>query len=100
MGDTYVLPESLEQDTIGRMSIGDEGYTVPWAMWVDLDRHMWAHPEYMVHKSPMGTVHMKIKREANALVVFKDTIGDQRYNPTAQPGYAGGSSGWIPVILR
>jgi hypothetical protein len=100
MADTYVLPESLEENTIGNMSIGDEAYTTPWAMWVDLERRMWAHPGYPAKRSPWGTVSMKIKREVNALVVYKSTIGDYRYSPTAQPGYVGGVDGWIPVVLR
>lgn len=75
------LPEELEEDTIGRMSPGDEGYTVPWAMFVDMDRGLWINREYSVDENEMGTCHMRIRMLENGTVcVYTHTIGDHKYS--------------------
>jgi len=95
------LPEGLEELTVDLLIDGQDGYVVPWAMWVDLDRRMWIHPKYGVDKEPGGTCHMRIQREGDVIVVFQKTIGDHRYTPSAFPGFVSpADTQYLPVVLR
>lgn len=97
----HVLPENMEQPTIGMMSPGDTGYTVPWAMWVDDNRQMWLNPQYPVSAIPAGTSHMRIRRVINGAVVYKETIGDYKYTPSHDSGYFGSAAiQFIPAVLE
>lgn len=94
------LPEALEQrDTIERMQIGEERWTVPWAMWVDLDRRCWLHPKDTTNRAPFGTSDLRIVRVAEGYLV-DTSCTEFRWGRAASPGYVGGSGGsdWLPVV--
>ncbi len=91
------LPDHMEEDTIERMELGDTGYTVPWAMYVERDRSMWINGKYTVSQGPGGTVHMLIKRMSDGVEVDSSTIGDQRFSPGGS-SFVGGSNA-MPVTL-
>lgn len=92
------LPEDLVEATVEKMAIGEVGYTVPWAMWVDEQRQCWLHPQYSIHEKPGGTVEMKVERRIDGFHVWVAGL-DFKWNPISQPGYFGGAGpgGWIPV---
>jgi hypothetical protein len=56
------LPPALYERQIIGMEVGDEGYTVPWAMWADSEGKLWLNLEYSVHKAPHGTVQMLVRK--------------------------------------
>lgn len=79
------LPDAFIESTVDQMQVGDEGYTTPWAMWVDLDRQCWIHPRYTIHPTPSGTVQLYVLRTAAGVHVG---IPDgKRYTPQAQHGF-------------
>ena len=93
-----ILPETFEQETIIGMLPGDTGYTVLWAMWADENRVLWINGDYSIHKSPGGTVHMKIKRTIDGVVVKEATIEDHKY--MAGPSSWDMSPNKLPVTLE
>ena len=96
---TATLPEHMEENAIRGMSPDDVGFTVPWAIWVDRDRQMWINGNYTTHSEPGGTVCMKIKRLKSSVRVYKQTIGDYKFNLLPSSPYIGGSDD-MPVEMR
>jgi hypothetical protein len=92
-----ILPENLEEQTIGSMSTGEEAFTVPWAMWVDDRRRCWLHPQYTTRAQPGGTVQLRIVRQYDGYHVFvSDT--KEKWQPQSNHGYAGSAGvDFIPV---
>lgn len=91
------LPEAYEENTIAEMLPGDEGYTVPWAMWADEDRVLWINGKYSFTKNVFGTSHLRIKRTQAGVIVYQNSIGDHRYSP-GRACYVGGADP-LPVDL-
>lgn len=81
------LPERMVEHTIERMAVNEVAYTMPWAMWVDLDRTGWLHPQYPAHPYSGGTADMMIVRTKDGFHV--STPYGQKYTPSAEPGYCG-----------
>jgi hypothetical protein len=76
------LSEDLEEETIGNMSIGDKGYTVPWAVEVDKDRKLWINGEMLVNHTSGGTIHLKVKRiDDDKFIINRKSIKDFKYSP-------------------
>lgn len=93
---TATLPPSMIATTIDAMEVGDYGYTVPWAMWVDMNNHMWLNPRYPVG-SKGGTQNMRVERRSDGFHVWPPA--GEEYIPTDEPGYYGqGDSEWIRVV--
>ena len=78
------LPGELTQLLIAHMKVGDSGYTVPWAMWADVNGDLWIHGGYPVWSESGGTGHMHIERTETDMRVRKSTIGDYKYTPEAR----------------
>lgn len=66
-----LLPEDMEEPTVGAMTIGDVAYVVPWAMAADQNRRLWMDPSYQVHSGTGGTIRMKIRRDTDGLQVWE-----------------------------
>lgn len=64
------LPPSLEEPTIGKMIVGQNGYTVPWAMWADTDRRCWLKASFPCLPTMSGTVRMYIERRTDGYHVW------------------------------
>jgi hypothetical protein len=78
------------------MAVGNAGWTVPWAMWVDQHNKCWLHPEYTIHATPGGTVQMRVEFRDDGYHVW--LVEGQRYSPSAKPGYCSPESTvYIPV---
>lgn len=93
---SQLLPEQFEEQTIDCMMVGESGYTVPWAMWVDTARRCWLHPRYTVRSEPFGTATMRIERQDDGYHV--EIAGHHKYTPRENPGYSSPSdTEWIPV---
>ena len=93
----FTLPEDMEQETISGMPVGESGYTVPWAMWADLNRVLWINGNYSIHKKPHGTVCMFVERTKEGVVVYRRTIGDHKYQPRHSGDWTDSA---IPVELK
>ena len=88
---TSYLPEDMEETTIAQMVPGQEGYTVPWAMWADSERQLWINGKYDIQKSPFGTAHMHIKMSQNkTIIVYKNSIVGEKYS-LGDPCFVGGA---------
>ena len=88
---TQTLPEYMEQETIRNMSTGENGYTLPWSIWVDSNRQMWINGNYPVSRTAHGNRSLKIERGHSFVRVYKSTLGDSKFQPSAQCGFVGGS---------
>jgi hypothetical protein len=80
------------QKTISDMQIGEIGYTVPWALDCehivahDLTLNLVIRGDYSVFKTPMGqTVHMKMQRNEDGIIIFGDTVRNYRFNFSGSP---------------
>ena len=56
------LPAQLEQNTLRDMRVGDEAWTVPWAMHADENGELFLDVNFTQDARPGGTVQMKVKR--------------------------------------
>lgn len=57
-----ILPCEKQEKTIDSMFPGETGFTVPWAVMVDLDRLMWIRGDYPIDENKGGTAQMKVHR--------------------------------------
>lgn len=90
-----ILPEQFEYMTINKMVVGDSGYTVPWAMWVDKSRNCWLHPDYTLSAKPGGTVEMRVEKRKNGFHVW--LAPGENYSPSSEPGFVGTVDEFVPV---
>ncbi len=65
--------EAVEEATIESMAFGAEGFTVPWAMWVDTERRCWLKPEFTLRERAGGTVQMRVARQQDGYHVWIPT---------------------------
>jgi hypothetical protein len=91
------LPESLESHTLDTMQTGDQAWTMPSAMWVDLERRCWLHPQYPARRQPGGTVEMLVVRTDRGYVVH--VPDGATWQPELYPLYGDNvrSDAWLPV---
>jgi len=88
--DMAKLPQDKEENTIGKMKVGETGYTVPGAMWVDQERNCWLNEDYTIHKERGGTVQLKIERLKEGYIAYiNDSNINHKWNPVSSPSYAG-----------
>jgi hypothetical protein len=76
-----LLPECYEEPTIWGMTPGDQGYTLPWAMWPDDHRKLWINGDYPVQDQAEKTMQLRIERTKRGVIVDQRTIGAHRYSP-------------------
>ncbi len=62
-----ILPESMADvdRSIASMDIGEQGWTVPWAMYYDDNRQLWLNGAYTLSRAPGGTTQMVVRRDEN-----------------------------------
>jgi hypothetical protein len=95
------LPEAYEEDTIYGMSVGEKGFTVPWAMWADADRVLWINGDYTIHKEAFGTAHLYIERTKEGVIVYQFSIRDHKFSiGGSASNFVGGVSHVLPVDLK
>lgn len=74
--DTYgrIVPKGdIDSLTIRNMKVGDNGWTVPWAMSIDAKHHYWLDSVYTVeYQKPGGTVCLRVEKEADGYYVVYD----------------------------
>lgn len=96
-----ILPQERYEPTIAEMSIGESGYTVPWAMWPDMDGRLWIAGAYTLHDNPHGTAAMKVTRHKDGYEVDirSGHAAEYRWTPTDQGGsqFVGGTEA-LPVV--
>ncbi len=63
------LPEHMIRVSIQDMLIGEEAYTVPWAIQVDQNGQCWIRGDYSFSRRPFGTNQMRIRRTASGFEV-------------------------------
>lgn len=91
-----MLPENLEEAAIELMAVGESGWAVPWAMWVDGARQCWLHPKYTVTERPGGTGVMLVELRADGYHVWPPA--GYRWSPQSEPGYVSPhDTQYIPV---
>lgn len=84
MSKQAVLPDALESRSLSSMSIGETGWTVPWAMWVDRQRRCWLNPGFLAESDPGGTVEMKVELRDDGYHVWPPR--GTRYSISAELG--------------
>lgn len=92
------LPSYRIEATIATMNPGDRGYTVPWAITVDLDNNMWINGQYTIHPDTGGTVQLLVVRTEDGVKVAERGLG--HYTPTDSWSYVGGdkANDRLPVV--
>jgi hypothetical protein len=93
------LPESRMETTIGAMPIGASGYTVPWAMWPDMDGKLWINGHYPIDRVPGGTVSMLVTRHEHGYEVdiSEGHAAEFRWCPGSADSFVGGADA-LPVV--
>ncbi len=93
------LPEDRTEDSIGTMSIGESGYTVPWAMWPDMDGALWINGHYPIHRNPGGTVSMLVTRTTHGyeVDVTKGHAAEYRWSPSSKDSFVSDAD-VLPVL--
>jgi hypothetical protein len=80
------ITPQMTQRCIKDMKVGDEYWTVPWAMYADLDGELWLNSNYSFHSEPGGTVEMKVIRMGHGFMVDISKC-DRRWNE-GEPNYS------------
>jgi hypothetical protein len=92
-----ILPEGMESHTIASMMTGDVCYTVPWAMWADIERALWLHPDYEVFARPGGTAQMRVERQEDGYHAWPPP--GYRYQPRREAGFhSSPATVYVPVV--
>jgi len=92
------LPVALTGSVIATMDFGRACYTVPWAMWSDMQGRLWLHPDYDTTTAPHGTMSMRVELREDGYRVWP--VRGHAYRPRAEPGYYGTPSRpFIPVAV-
>jgi len=86
-----MLPEDLEEKTVGGMLLGEEGYAVPWAMFVASGRRCFLNGYYTIHDEMGGTVNMKVLRRNDGYAVDVSGCGDYKWSGGGRRAYVGGA---------
>ncbi len=91
------LPPEHQSKTIQGMVPGEEGWTYPWAITVDLDMTMWINAQYPVSRHPGGTGQLRIERCEAGVMVWRDGLSE--YTPSGVWPFAGSdpAHGRMPV---
>lgn len=79
------LPDNMRERIIRDMPIGDQGWTVPWAVWADHEGKLWINGRYTLSNNPGGTVEMLVRRSEDGIEVS----GIRRMTPQRNPTYVG-----------
>lgn len=78
------IPESRKQkNTIGEMKPGTSGWTVPWALWVDLDNRC-----FLLEATPSGTMQLRVARDSAGHYSVDAAATDHQWRAEVRPGYA------------
>lgn len=80
------LPGNKKKKRLVDMCIGELGFTVPWALWVDEENECFINEDFEISQSSGGTVQLKIKKTVNGYIAY---IYDVKYkwSPCAQHGF-------------
>ena len=89
------LPEELEQITISALQDGENGYTLPWAVFIEEGGLCWIRGDYPLFFSPTDEAKLKIRHEGNEIIAAKSTVGDYQYDIRDIP-----HDEWQPIPLR
>jgi hypothetical protein len=92
------LPMDLvDRATLANMRVGQTCFTLPWAMWVDLDMECWLHPDYPAHDVSYGSARMLVRHQADGYHVCPPS--GAAYRPSEIHGYASeDDTRWLPVV--
>ncbi|WP_280319958.1 hypothetical protein [Nocardia wallacei] len=63
------LPAEHRRPTIGDMEVGDAGWAVPWALFVDGEDRLWLKPVHTLEPEPWGTATMRVECQEDGLHV-------------------------------
>jgi hypothetical protein len=91
-----LLPERLLEDTIADIAIGGEGWAVPWAMFVDENRHCYLNGNYPIQAKAEGTAQMLVQRTRDGYIVDISQCS-QKWSIGKERDYVGGCSNAIPI---
>jgi hypothetical protein len=78
------LPKNKEERLIQDMKIGESGYSVPWAMWVDEQKNCWLNEEYAIHKEKDVSRELKVEKLSEGYIVYIHDI-DHNWSPQFEP---------------
>lgn len=94
-GTQAELPESLREQTLLDLKVGESCWTVPWAMYCDEDGQLKLNGDYSTHSSPGGTVDMKVTRTTTG---YQCDISNSRLTKGwDKPGKAGFAGDFTPL---
>lgn len=93
------LPSEYEEDTVLGLADGEEAFTVPWAVFADVDRLLKISSNYSVHKDEGGTVHLRIKRKGSYILVDSGSVRGHKWQPCAPCYYGDPNPDYLPVKL-
>ena len=89
------LPENLEQITISAMRNGEVGFTYAWAVYVEKDGTSWIRGDYPLFWETTDNASLRIERDYDRMIVYKDTVGDYKYDRREKP-----MDEWEPIIVE
>ncbi len=70
------------------MAVGQWGYVVPWAMWLDADGNAYLNEAYTYSDCPGGTVQLKITRTYNGYIAHvAEMKSDYKWQKSRMHGF-------------
>ncbi|NMB91293.1 hypothetical protein GYA37_00420 [candidate division WWE3 bacterium] len=96
---TSFLPSSMKESTISDLAVGQVAFTLPWAMFADMNERLMIVESYPAEKRRGGTTQMRIAKSNGNILVDRGSIWNEKYTPCV-PCYAGVSPDqYVPVTL-
>ncbi|KKT34685.1 MAG: hypothetical protein UW35_C0039G0005 [Candidatus Collierbacteria bacterium GW2011_GWF2_44_15] len=99
LSECDVLPKELREFTIEDMRDGEEGYIVPWTIFVDPIGRMMIPANTRVNQKSGGTCITRIRRLGSLVMVSKRTIGDYKWVPGQYGTFGASLNALMPVKL-
>lgn len=92
------LPEELEAIGIEDLQNGETAYTVPWSVWVKMDKSAFINGHFPFTAEARGTLSMLIKRRGDDVLVDMSTLEDHKFSRSEFPPHMGAKpEDYLPV---
>ena len=79
------LPEELEEIGIEDLQEGEVAYTMPWCIWLKMDRSASINKHSPFSTEEKGTLDMRIKKRASEVLVDMDSLKNSKFSRSEYP---------------
>lgn len=83
------LPETKVEKKLSDLKIGESGFTVPWAMWLNLEGECFLNESFTFDEKKGVTVELKITRVQDGYIAFINDNIKYKWTKNSSPNFMG-----------